>query len=113
MDSFSSRLALLICSNSSTLDRAIPDLHADDIDVQIRTGGGANIRDDTRHPTSSAITTQVGPEFATISRPAGAKSGDHTHSTTGSGAKGGADGPARRVRADEPDDTRDLAGAAR
>src|SRR6266545_4590985 len=81
MDSFSSRLALLICSNSSTLDRAIPDLHADDIDVQIRTGGGANIRDDTRHPTSSAITTQVGPEFATISRPAGAKSGDHTQET--------------------------------
>jgi hypothetical protein len=30
----------LICSNSSTLDRAIPDLHADDYDMKIRTGVG-------------------------------------------------------------------------
>jgi hypothetical protein len=29
----SSRLSRLICSNNSTLDRAISDLHADDTDV--------------------------------------------------------------------------------
>jgi hypothetical protein len=40
MDSCASRRSRLICSNSSTLDRAIPDLHADGIDVQIRTGVG-------------------------------------------------------------------------
>jgi hypothetical protein len=59
------RRSRLICSNSSTLDHAIPDLHADDIDMKIRTRvgptfattrrthqqrdhhpGGANIRDD-------------------------------------------------------------------
>ena len=39
----------LICSNSSTLDRAIPDLHAGSIDVKIR--------------------TWVGPKFATTRRP--------------------------------------------
>ena len=47
IDRCSTRLSRLICSNSSTLDRTIPDLHADNINMKIRTQGGANIRDDT------------------------------------------------------------------
>jgi hypothetical protein len=51
--SFSSCLSRLICPNSSTLDRAIPDLHADDIDVKIRTRVGPTFRDDTLRPPAA------------------------------------------------------------
>jgi hypothetical protein len=40
IDNPSTRRSRLICSNSSTLDRAIPDLHADDYDMKIRTEVG-------------------------------------------------------------------------
>src|SRR5205085_4483897 len=72
------RRARLICSNSSTLDRAIPDLHADSNDVKIRTKVGPEFAT-TRRPPPSAVTTQAGPKFATKTGPAEASSGDHTH----------------------------------
>jgi hypothetical protein len=36
----SSRRSRLICSNNSTLDRAIPDFHADNTDAQIASREG-------------------------------------------------------------------------
>jgi hypothetical protein len=57
MDSPSIRLSRLICSNSSTFDRAIPDLHAaNDTDVEITTRVGPLF--DRRHaaPPNSEIT---------------------------------------------------------
>jgi hypothetical protein len=57
-----------------------PDLHARQHRHGDRIRGGAEIRDDTPPHPRSEITTQVGPEFVTISVPAGASSGDHTHS---------------------------------
>ena len=72
------RWSRLICSNSSTRDRAIPDLRADNNDVKIRTRVGPEFAT-TRRPPPGAITTQAGPKFATKTGPAGASSGDHTH----------------------------------
>ena len=59
------RQSRLICSNSSTRDLAIPDLHADNNDVKIRSRVGATIRDDTLAHPSGEIATQAGPKFAT------------------------------------------------
>ena len=57
----------------------LPDLHAGNINAEIRTRGGARIRDDTPATHPAAITTQTGPESVKNNRPAGASSGDHTH----------------------------------
>ena len=70
--------SLLICSNSSTRDLAIPDLHADTNDVTIRSRVGPEFAT-TRRPTRPGeITTQAGPKFATKQAQTGASSGDHT-----------------------------------
>jgi hypothetical protein len=53
IDNFSTRLSRLICSNNSTLDLAIPTPTLDNIDAEIASRGGANIRDDTP-PTHAA-----------------------------------------------------------
>ena len=59
------RQSRLICSNSSTRDLAIPDLHADSNDVTIRSRVGPEFAT-TRRPTRpSEITTHVGPKFMT------------------------------------------------
>src|SRR5207248_9781081 len=78
MDSLSIRLSRLICSNSSTFDRAIPDLHADDdTDVKITTRVGPLFAT-TRCPTTSEVTTQTGPILVKNHDPTGASSDDHT-----------------------------------
>jgi hypothetical protein len=78
MDSLSMRLSRLICSNSSTFDRAIPDLHADDdTDMEITTRVGP-LFVTTRCPTNSEVTTQTGPILVKNDDPTGATSDDHT-----------------------------------
>src|SRR6516162_11562988 len=79
MDDPPARQSRLICSNSSTRDLAIPDLHADNNDVTIRSRVGP-IFATTRRPTPPGeITTQAGPKSATKQAQTGASSGDHTH----------------------------------
>src|SRR5207248_7092214 len=78
MDRLPIRLSRLICSNSSTFDRAIPDLHADDDnDVKITTRVGPLFAT-TRCPTTSEVTTQTGPILVKNHDPTGASSDDHT-----------------------------------
>jgi hypothetical protein len=52
----------LICSNSSTRDLAVPDLHAANNGVMIRSRVG-QIRDDTLAPPPGEITTLWGSEI--------------------------------------------------
>jgi hypothetical protein len=68
----------LICSNSSTRDRATPGPPRRRHRRKNPTQDGAKIRDDTPTPPNSGITTQAEPKFATKTWPTGATSGDHT-----------------------------------
>ena len=72
IDSPLARRSRLICSNSSTRDRATFDLCADNTDAKIRTRVGPIFATTHAAPPPGAITTQAGPQFATNDEPAGA-----------------------------------------
>lgn len=74
------RLSRLICSNSSTLDRAIPTSTPDDNDVEVASRVGPEFVTTRRpHQAAGSITTQAEPNFVKNNGQTGASSGDHTH----------------------------------